>query len=109
MKQRVLAAMSGGVDSVVAALLLRQQGYEVIGITMQVWPAADDGKPGAESFGGCCSVQAVSDAKRVAALLGVPHYVLNFRKPFEERVVRRFCEEYVAGRTPNPCILCNRF
>jgi tRNA-specific 2-thiouridylase len=94
--------MSGGVDSSIAAALLKKQGYDVIGITMQVWPNK-------KSFGGCCSLEAVGDAKRVASKLNIPHYTLNFREIFKEKVVDNFVEEYKNGRTPNPCIRCNQF
>lgn len=97
---RVFVAMSGGVDSSVAAALLLEQGHDVTGVTMQLWPSSDD-------EGGCCSVSAVRDARRVCDLLGIPHYALNFRDSFEREVVTPFAEEYAAGRTPNPCIVCN--
>jgi tRNA-specific 2-thiouridylase len=103
MKKKVIAAMSGGVDSSVAALLLRQAGYEVIGVTMQIWPQAKDQSKA------CCSFDAVSDAQKVAWKLGISHYVVNFRQEFAEKVIKEFCGEYLAGRTPNPCISCNRF
>jgi tRNA-specific 2-thiouridylase len=102
---RVIIAMSGGVDSSVAAALLLEQGYEVIGVTMQIWPS--DLPYGAEVEGGCCSVGAVEDARAVANKLGIPYYVLNFQAPFREKVIDYFVAEYLQGRTPNPCIVCN--
>lgn len=97
-----MVAMSGGVDSSVAAALLKEQNYNVIGITCQIWPE------GAQSEGqGCCSLDAVEDARRVAAHLDIPHYVLNLRQQFEEAVIQDFIDEYAAGRTPNPCVRCN--
>lgn len=105
-RARVVVAMSGGVDSSVAAALLVEQGYEVIGVTMQLWPEEDALEEARR--GGCCSLAAVEDARRVAAALGIPYYVLNVRAAFAERVIRPFVEEYVRGRTPNPCIACNR-
>jgi tRNA-specific 2-thiouridylase len=103
-KGTVVAAMSGGVDSAVTAALLVEEGYEVIGITLQIWQEhADQGK-----YGGCCSLGAVEDARRAAARIGIPHYVLNFRDYFAEKVIDNFIREYSRGRTPNPCVECNR-
>lgn len=101
--EKVVVAMSGGVDSSVAALLLKNQGYEVIGVTMQIWPQPED------KAKACCSLDAVNDARRVAWHLGIPHYVMNFRDEFEDKVIKYFCREYIKGRTPNPCIACNRY
>jgi tRNA-specific 2-thiouridylase len=97
--------MSGGVDSSVAAAVLKERGFEVIGATMQVWPGF---LPVGESEGGCCSLAAIEDARRVAAIIGIPYYVLNFRERFEEEVITYFAREYASGRTPNPCIRCNQ-
>lgn len=105
MKKKVVIGMSGGVDSSVAAYLLKEQGYDVIGITMQVWQQDDEYE---ENEGGCCSLSAVNDARRVAYKLGIPFYVMNFREPFKEKVIDYFVKEYAEGKTPNPCIACNK-
>ena len=107
-ENRVIVAMSGGVDSSVAAALLVRQDYEVIGVTLNVWPKTDP-EDGIERDQACCSLAAADDARRVARKLAIPHYVLNYRELFAEQVIRDFCDEYLRGRTPNPCIRCNRF
>lgn len=106
-KKKVVIGMSGGVDSSVAAWLLQEQGYEVIGVTMQIWQ--DEDLQQVEENGGCCGLSAVEDARRVAAKLGIPYYVMNFKKDFKENVIDYFMDEYLHGRTPNPCIACNRY
>lgn len=103
MKERIVAAMSGGVDSSTAAALLLEQGYEVIGVTLNVWPG-EDSCPGARS---CCSQTDVDDARQVCSVLGIPHYVLNVREAFRRQVIDYFVKSYLAGSTPNPCIACN--
>ncbi|MCL2752533.1 MAG: tRNA 2-thiouridine(34) synthase MnmA [Defluviitaleaceae bacterium] len=107
MKKKVVMAMSGGVDSSVAAYLLIEQGYEVIGITMSVWQSETAEEIAARS--GCCGMTAVEDARYVCSQLNIPHYVLNFRDIFRQKVIDGFVSEYLAGRTPNPCIACNRY
>src|SRR5207253_1641271 len=102
-KQRVLLGMSGGVDSSVAGFLLREQGYDVVGVTMKVWP--QDCISRAEDK--CCGPQAVADARSVAHALGIPHYVVDEADQFERVVIDYFASEYQAGRTPNPCVMCN--
>ncbi len=108
---RVVVGMSGGVDSSVAAALLKEQGYDVIGIMLRLWSEptviGDDGvEVVAENK--CCSLESVNDARRVAAALGIPFYVVNVAQPFQETIVDYFYDEYAAGRTPNPCLRCNR-
>ena len=102
MGQKIMVGMSGGVDSSVAACLLLRQGYDVTGVTFKLWddPAGDSG---------CCSADDVRDAAFVCEQLGIPHYVINYKELFREKVVAPFAEEYLHGRTPNPCINCNRY
>lgn len=108
MKQKtVVVGMSGGVDSSVAAYLLKKQGYQVIGVTMQIWQPED--RATVELEGGCCGLSAVDDARRVANQLDIPYYVMNFREEFQKTVIDYFTAEYLKGRTPNPCIACNRY
>jgi tRNA-uridine 2-sulfurtransferase len=102
-RQRVLLGMSGGVDSSVAGYLLREQGYDVVGVTMKVWP--QDCISRAEDK--CCGPQAIADARGVAHVLGIPHYVVDEADQFERLVIDYFSSEYQAGRTPNPCVMCN--
>ena len=99
--------MSGGVDSSAAAWLLKQEGYDVIGVTMEIWQNED--MLSVEENGGCCGLTAVEDARRVAETIGIPHYVMNFRKDFQKHVIDYFIDAYTHGRTPNPCIACNRY
>ncbi len=103
---KVVVGMSGGVDSSVTALLLKQKGYDVTGITMNVWQRAETERVCEKA---CCAVDSVSDARRVCASLDIPFYVLNFKDVFKELVIDDFAKEYMEGRTPNPCIMCNRY
>lgn len=107
MNKRVVIGMSGGVDSSVAAAVLKEQGYEVIGVTMRLWDGENLNGNIAEST--CCGASAAEDARRVADRIGIEHFVLDFRKEFSEFVVDYFVDEYVNGKTPNPCIACNKF
>ena len=107
MKKRVVIAMSGGVDSSVAAAILAEQGYDLVGITLKTYRYEDvGGNTGSESS--CCSLDGINDARAVAAKIGFPHYVLDFSERFGEEVIDNFVAEYMAGRTPNPCVICNR-
>src|SRR5687768_9953326 len=99
---RIVVAMSGGVDSSVAAALLAEQGHDVVGLSMQLYD-----QRGAQAFGSCCSLDDLHDARRVAAAVGFPHYILNFERQFQETVVSNFVHEYASGRTPLPCAHCN--
>ncbi|MFA5781483.1 MAG: tRNA 2-thiouridine(34) synthase MnmA [Bacteroidales bacterium] len=103
-KGRVLMAMSGGIDSSIAALLLHEQGYEVIGVTLKTWDYVSS-CPKKESY--CCSFDSINDAKQVAEKMGFKHYVLDVREEFNKIIIENFVDEYLAGRTPNPCVLCN--
>ncbi|MFQ5519858.1 MAG: tRNA 2-thiouridine(34) synthase MnmA [Candidatus Methylomirabilia bacterium] len=104
---RVVVGMSGGVDSSVAAALLVEQGHEVVGVTLRVWPWREPDTP-RERFGSCCSPETVEDARQVARRLGIPYYLLNHEKEFDRTVIADFTAEYLAGRTPSPCVVCNR-
>ncbi|MCY6958742.1 tRNA 2-thiouridine(34) synthase MnmA [Clostridium brassicae] len=104
--KKVVVGMSGGVDSSVAAYLLKKQGYDVIGVTMQIWQSDEEAEV---REGGCCSLSAVDDARRVADKLDIPFYVMNFKEVFKTNVIDYFIDEYMNGRTPNPCIACNKF
>ncbi len=106
-KPKVVVGMSGGVDSSVAACLLKEQGYDVIGVTMQIWQ--DEDYCDTSENGGCCGLSAVDDARRVADKLDIPYYVMNFKEDFKVNVIDYFVDEYKKGNTPNPCIACNRF
>ncbi|GAB1449742.1 tRNA 2-thiouridine(34) synthase MnmA [Bacteroidota bacterium] len=102
---RILVAMSGGIDSTVAAVLLREQGYEVVGITMKTWDYQNSG--GSKKETGCCSLDSINDARAIAVKYGIHHMILDIRDEFGDFVIDNFVEEYLAGRTPNPCVLCN--
>jgi tRNA-uridine 2-sulfurtransferase len=106
MSERIVVGMSGGVDSSVAAALLAEQGHEVIGVTMRVWPWKESEDPAAR-FGSCCGTDAVEDARRVARALGIAYYVLNMEQEFDRAVIAGFASAYREGRTPVPCVACN--
>lgn len=102
---RVLVAMSGGIDSTVTAMLMHEQGYEVVGVTMKTWDYASSG--GSKKETGCCSLDSINDARQVAVDMGFHHFIVDIREEFGDYVIDNFVDEYIAGRTPNPCVLCN--
>ena len=107
MSERIVVGMSGGVDSSVAAALLVERGYDVVGVTLRVWPWREPDEA-SRRFGSCCSPETVDDARQVARRLGIPYYLLNSEREFDETVIESFAREYEAGRTPVPCVACNR-
>lgn len=102
---KVLVAMSGGIDSTVTAMLMHEEGYEVVGITMKTWDYANSG--GGKKETGCCSLDSINDARMVSVNMGFHHFIIDIREEFGDYVIDNFVEEYIAGRTPNPCVLCN--
>ena len=104
-KGKILLAMSGGIDSSIASILLHDMGYEVIGITMKTWEYESSGSSKKET--GCCSLESINDARNIAVNLGFNHYILDIREEFGDYVIDYFTKEYMKGRTPNPCVLCN--
>ena len=104
-KGKVLMAMSGGIDSTIASLILHEEGYDVVGITMKTWDYASSG--GSKKETGCCSLDSINDARQLAVDCGFPHMILDIREEFGDYIIDNFVDEYIAGRTPNPCILCN--
>ena len=104
-KGRVLVAMSGGIDSTVTAMMLHEEGYEIVGITMKTWDYASSG--GSKKETGCCSLDSINDARQIAVEKGFHHFIVDIREEFGDYVIDNFVDEYIAGRTPNPCILCN--
>ena len=104
-KGRVLVAMSGGIDSSLAAVMLHEEGYQVVGMTMKTWDYVTSG--GNKKETGCCSLDSINDARNIAVSLGIPHYILDIREEFGDYVIDHFTGEYLEGRTPNPCVLCN--